>query len=228
MSESKKKRLPHPPGYEKEQLLEQISNRVRTAYIRCRRASVEQRTRRRSKYGGSGSLHWDPAEGSTRKSVWLQIANTLLAGGCLDPEGFVAAQFDGMTPTPPMMLQPSASVIYEKWRDCGELEARGLLVSETLQFTRHVADAQRWYPTDTSSREIWEYVLYDFENRLTPLFRYCIAVSEDMVGVAEYFVDAALTQYLTKPQIYESSWGERIPAKMRHHVRGLIEQGGWL
>lgn len=70
------------------------------------------------------------------------------------------------------------------------------------------------------------YTLFDESVQLSNLFRYCLAVSENLHDVAGHYAEPAMAQYLLSPQEYDQVWKEYIPAAFRR--RAITLTGGLL
>lgn len=74
-------------------------------------------------------------------------------------------------------------------------------------------------------RELTKFTLLNETLELTPLFRYCLAVSEGLNKVAKRYSSKAMGQYLSAPREYRRVWGKWLPEKLRVKARRLA--GGW-
>lgn len=73
-----------------------------------------------------------------------------------------------------------------------------------------------------TSKEITKHVLLDETVSLSPLFRYCLAKSEDLRGVAKRYGKKALNQYLLSMDDYDVAWGIWIPEVLQRKAREII------
>ena len=212
-----------PPGQAPFLLVQRFARRIRAAYVRARRLALTQRSRTPSNYGRN-PLHWDDKPGKKKQRIWERLAEHIIGNSCDDPEGFIAAQFEYGDPNPRQLLSPRAAVKYQEWKDRCVEELTGQLNSETLQFASQVRAVSQWHPHKDVPEKVWQYVLYDTNNRLSPLFRYSLAVAENIDGVAAQFLDAALSQYVVKMAAYDAAWRDRVPAELRQRAMQIIQR----
>ena len=64
----------------------------------------------------------------------------------------------------------------------------------------------------------------DFEVPLSALFRFCVAVSEDLGDVTDQFHELALQEYLQDSQGYDCAWGVYIPACLKQDGLDILNK----
>ena len=67
-------------------------------------------------------------------------------------------------------------------------------------------------------------LLKDLEVPLSALFRFCVAVSEDLGDVTDQFHELALQEYLQDSQGYDCAWGVYIPACLKQDGLDILNK----
>ena len=82
-------------------------------------------------------------------------------------------------------------------------------------------EAVTWFP-DAEKKDIWRFVLRDTQSQLSALFRFCIALSEQLGDIAAQFQELALQDYLQDPQGYDHAWGTKIPDSLKKDAENIL------
>ena len=166
-----------------------------------------------------GETHYAP---NRRDKAWPRAAKHLSEIGCTTPERYIQAQFRFGAPTPIRELcGPKAMQRFEEYTKDYATQLRQLMVSDAKMFRAAVSELKLTAP-NMPERRAWEASLNNLRVRLSPLFRYCIAVSEGLIDTAKKFKDAAVQQLLTDPDGYAECWTDTIPAALREEVAQLL------
>jgi hypothetical protein len=204
----------------------QLACRLREAYRR------EARRHRRAITGGrlgkSSATHnakWDGGrddEGFFHKSVWVAVADKLIARHCLAPERFVQAQFLDKQPIKPNMLKSEEA--WDRFTNFnGDATARlkSEFKAECVAFEMAQQEAVTWFP-DADKKDIWRFVLRDTQSQLSALFRFCVALSEQLGDIAAQFQELAMQDYLQNPQGYDYAWGTKLPDSLKKEAENIL------
>lgn len=70
-----------------------------------------------------------------------------------------------------------------------------------------------------NSGEMLKFTLLNKSLDMSPLFRYCLAVSENQLFVAGVFAVRAFDQYHVLAEEYDKAWGEWIPTKLKQKLK---------
>ena len=215
-------------------LRKKIANRLRAAFIREYRRHQRAVTGKDSKYGSKAMPKWDGGrddDGFFHTDVWLDIASHLTEMQCLSPERFVQAQFvidprvdkKSRPPQPPMLLSEAAWNRFVEFNEDAENRLKNELKSECLVFQAHCQTVSTWFP-NYEQKDLWRFVLKDLEVPLSALFRFCVAVSEDLGDVTDQFHELALQEYLQDSQGYDCAWGVYIPACLKQDGLDILNK----
>jgi hypothetical protein len=200
------------------------AERLKAAYTNAYRALQEALLGRKSFYKPSPMFDGHPGslEESPRESVWLKAARALRRLG-YDPEAYVRAQFDVYSkngpPRPDQLTSPSSVRLYEHRCRGEEVVARerfslGSQVEVAKQRIEALV-AGGYAPEDA-----WYEVLLDPDVDLSPLFRYCLAVSisrkadaedERFAELSAELKPAAVAQYTTYQEAFDAEWVKFLP-----------------
>ena len=208
-------------------LCEKLAARIRHAYIRERRRHQRAVTGKEGKYGSKAMPKWDGGrddEGVNRSSVWLDVARHLLDMKCLSPERFVQAQFvEKRSPQPNMLKSEAAWDRFTRFNSDAMSRLKNEFKSECFVFAAQCQSASTWFP-DYDKVALWRFVLKDLEVSLSALFRFCVAVSEDLGDVTAQFHELALREYLQDPDGYARAWGEYIPEVLKKEALNVLNK----
>ena len=180
--------------------------------------SSSTRARNLSAFDG-GSDRW----GRRYQSIWPKVAKTVRTTERLDPEGFVRAQFEGRYSRirPNDLFGSGAVRRYTEYSKNNDEFPTAELLSDTRTFMDAASTVLCWFP-DYSQRQAWEHAILDTAVHISPLFRYCVAVSEGLTAAANIFREAAISRLLQNPA-YLDAWREQIPQELREVVLGRLE-----
>jgi hypothetical protein len=153
---------------------------------------------------------------------WLRAVSAMREEGCDTPEVYILAQFSFGAPLAPTHLAGlDARRAYRLFIQDNDERLQRQWTSESLVFRCACAGAQQ--TVEATPRVIWEHVLRSPRYPLSPLFRYCLAVSEGLDETATLLRASALDQYLNNPRGYDQNWAGRIPAELRTAVEPLTQ-----
>lgn len=153
---------------------------------------------------------------------WRAIAQVLRDNHIGDPERFIEAQFRYSAVCPINHLKsPEALVRYKKY--AGEQRERMALTlsGDVNEFCMRTGLLQHTKP-DAAPRMLWEVTLRDLTVRMSPLFRYCVAVSEGFDKTAAMFKDAAMQQFIADVAGYRQIWKNKIPDALYQEAEKLL------
>ena len=165
------------------------------------------------------------------RELWFKLARKLLLIGVKDPERYMHAQFKYSSPISEslmegpllnMLISDDALERYHNYADRAHSYLGQAMESDKRQFKLAMVQAHRRHP-EYSSEELWDFVLQNKIGKMSPLFRYCLAVSENMSGLAESLKAAAIEQALTDPPGYLRSWKDIIPRPLTEEVEQILE-----
>ena len=214
-------------------VLEEMAQRCRDAYIHERR----QRDLMFSSKTGYTKPHvrWDGGEDVKNEKVyepiWPKIANFMIKHG-LSPEHCIHIRFQqvmDVSSKPPYPNQ-IANMQYLEAYQTGYLEKladslQGMLQYEKTCCKTFISLAEE--ETPKRGKPLWRFVLVDESIPLSPLFRYCLARSEDIADVAENYEIPAMSQFMTAYDEYDKVWGAWIPTDFKeraHMVRKIASR----
>ncbi len=205
-------------------------DRVRRAYIRNRKHFIGAVEGEPSSYGDKSLNKWDgkkTAYGVQHKPVWPNITKEV-SNITDDYEGYVNAQFQLLSaithkiapPQPNQLLCNTARLNYKNHVAHAPQFYNNKLKSEHNTFDMESDRIDDWYGV-ASDEAAWEMILSNTGNGLSPLFRFCVAYSEDLSY--EIFQTEALDQLLLDPRSYLDYWKEIIPEPFMLSVPELLE-----
>jgi len=216
---------PPDPCEQENSLQGQLARRLHAAYKREQRRHYKAVNGREDKYSAKHMAKWDGGrddEGFFHKSVWVAVADKLIAMHCLAPERFVQAQFLYKQPIKPNMLKSEAA--WDRFTAFnGDATARlkSEFKAECIAFEMAQQEAVTWFP-DADKKDIWRFVLRDTQSQLSALFRFCIALSEQLGDIAAQFQALALQDYLQNPQGYDHAWGTKLPDSLKKEAENIL------
>lgn len=202
-----------------------MAARIRTVYIEERRKTERMRTGYESHY--NPGPHWDGGEVrlksgqiKKRQPTWPKVAEFMLHKG-IDPETYIRQTFrlataGGKVPMPNHLTSDWLFQLFKEWWPHYSQEiktafehqkeyARGMLAS--------YADATEFTPTQR-----WGWLLLDERAPMTALFRYCLAVSENLSTIARRYHEGAVQDYLRSPKEFDKHWGNWIPERLKQEA----------
>jgi len=195
-------------------------NRTRTAtrlmqtYNQARQ-QVAIRAGRESQYGSRSKSKAMPP-------VWLRLADELQRRSIADPEGFVAAQFGrGIPVMPNQLLSERAFQRYEEEQAHRVAQARSRLLGEMEELRTLMFTTRSWFP-DKPASFVQRHALRNSTRPVSVLLRYCVAVAEGLVDVAEELHEQAIGQYLRDPNAYDKTWTDMLPASFAAEARTYL------
>ena len=165
-------------------------------------------------------------------TFWYKLARKMILLEIKEPERYMHAQFKHSAPIGDtllegplqnMLLSDDAIKRYETYADRAEGMLSQALESNKLQFKLSMVQAHRRHP-DYGDEKLWNFVLGNKIGKMSPLFRYCLAISENMSGPAEDLKPAAIEQLLTDPPGYLRSWGDVIPRPLIDELEETLAQ----
>ena len=223
------------------QVMKELASQVRTAYIEERRlweAHKHPETGEDSRPYVPGP-YWDGGKnrltGKARPPYWPRVVKFLVENGIQDFRGYIAAQFAarnvmGPVATPKNLVGEKALRIWSKWKK-GKKERAASISSRfncQKQILRCALVAQHEDLPDLSPEQIRQDVLLDTDLELSPLFRYCLAVSEGEARIAKLYETAAMAEFLSNDEAYCRVWREWIPEHFKDRagrMACLVKEG---
>ena len=153
---------------------------IREAYVVARRDALERKTGRPSAYGTGRIPKWDggtDSVGRRHKPIWPKVAKYLASKDGVDIPTFMAAQFvDGRLRKPTELYAASAWKRYEEYIAASAALVAQKLKGDTIRFKQAVADAA-FHTSGEDKKTLWYLALSNPLAQLSPLFRYCVAIS---------------------------------------------------
>lgn len=165
-------------------------------------------------YGSSKIEHWDKSD--SNKSIWNTVARRLKNKNITNVERFVRAQFSCRTNKkiyPTHLLASSAFENYEEFDQFADRELEFQLRNDISKFKE-----------DFKTKKDCKSVLLDLENEISPLFRFIVALSENIPDLSNKFKEAARLQFLLDPIGYLRVWGKLLPAEYFYSLLSEIER----
>ena len=206
-------------------------DRIRTAYIRNRKHFISSVSGEYSSYGDKGLNKWDGKKtphGVQYKPVWPEIANNV-SDITDDYEGYIHAQFFRIAaitnkiepPQPNQLGCNAARNNYKNHVSQAEQYYKNKLKSETNLFESEYQRINDWYEV-ADDEAAWNLVLANTGNGLSPLFRFCVAYSEELLS-RRIFQAASLNQLLLDPTSYQHYWKDVLPEHFMQTVPELLK-----
>lgn len=167
------------------------------------------------------------------KPVFWELARWCINNQIANFEGYIAAQFAYSVPrhlddqtigcAPNVSSYKSAQAL-DRWtiydrRIVSDLKHE--FEANCLEFECRTSEARITFPEYTD-RQLWKFVLMNNFIALSPLFQYCIAISEQLPEPAEEYHISALHQFLTDPISYVRAWATAIPFALRTEAERFI------
>jgi len=203
----------------------------------CRACYIAERNRfsmdGKAPYKNPGAK-WDGGydnDGKLHKSIWPKIAEFMIKYK-LDPAICIMLRFDmarrSGTSKPPMPNQIALEKYLELYRSGLAEQDRNVAAIRTSEVAAFRAQLAFWmqHPGMTP-KDAYNLVLNDLDLFVSPLTRYCSAVSLNLPAIAELFYDRAMVQYMSAPDAYDNVWRGHIPHEFVLRARALrAELGG--
>jgi hypothetical protein len=174
------------------------------------------------------SVKWDGnGHGRSADSIWQKIAQKLLLYG-VEPGNFVRHYFERIAVVggnriayyPTDLLNESLIKAYrDDWRPIAIADLR-----DSFNFQTNIARiAFLTYQglRKVDAIEATKAVLWDLDVELTPLFRFCWAVSmkrKSFRKIRDNYLLLAAIQYSSDSECYDEVWGDRIPQSFKTYV----------
>ena len=201
-----------------------VVDRVSALAKRLRDAQYRQRAQQDICYKNEDRnlVYTGPRPNKVSMKQWQGVAKKLVAANVTNAERFIFSQGTSGYARFANQLGNAASLlkfdIYDK-------QAERFLTqdwkSQALVFESGAMDVAQSYP-NWPTRRTWDFALRSSTLELSPLFRYCIAVSERLYETAALFRDEALYQLLTDPIGYGSVWRDYISQKLLDEASAII------
>jgi hypothetical protein len=194
------------------------AERVRAAYVahvqdhRLKRSGIEIRYRPKACWDGG----YDPSSRRNYRPVWPRIAERIMDVG-LDPVDAVKVLFDfwpnESSPTP-NDIATEENILRTKNRK----KTEAINVATAIKTQTEVFRSALWSSSvtnkDPDPTAPVRYVLNCLGFDLSPLFRYCIALSGGYSEQAARWHRAAAAQFEENPEAYVQYWKTLLPAHM--------------
>lgn len=175
-------------------------------------------------YGKQPMATWDggvDAWGRTHRPIWPRLARFMMAHE-VDPATYIYAQFSyaPRMPLPNQLMNDDALQRYRQFKEhrvetLRQLWERSLVAVQCE--VRPLVEIGHW-PYHQALR----YALANTRTVSAPaIFRVCLAASEGLTDVVEFFYPAAMADYVFQQTDYDTAWGERIPASLQVEAKQL-------
>jgi len=165
---------------------------------------------------------------AAKKSPWVGIRDWCKDAE-IDPLTYIAFQFDMQTNTarPPEPLQLLSDKRADLWRDGAPARAERLAVAWRVQteLANTEISVGLLYWTNLSKWDVYANVILGHALALTPLYRYCLAVSIAKDGgirfrpIARHYRDDAMRQFRPYADLYVKTWGSFLPTGFEQDAR---------
>ena len=146
-------------------------------------------------------------------SDWQQIADLCIAEK-INPKTYIATIFASLDPHAKMAPNPNyfyGQKALDRWRLLRRGQERSIELSLRSE-TEAAANKMGFYLSmGFKKRRAYRTTLLDDSLGLSPLFRYCVAVSLNYDDIAEHFYEAAVTQFAEFDRYYLKFWAEMLP-----------------
>lgn len=201
-----------------------LARRLRAVYVQERSAFETMKLGEPVKYQVPRSYDGRPAvetDGGVElqpatRSVWWVLAR-FLAAEDFSPEAFIEAQFDRLGPTarPPEPRQLRSAACVRRAAQFVAATAREIpleLVLQRKQAATRISYLQLY--GREAKEDSYAIALLDSDLELSPLFRYCLALSIGGLRfrrIAKRFETEACFQYQRYRKHYKRHWGELLP-----------------
>jgi hypothetical protein len=206
----------------KHSLLRRLTEEAKVAYVAERRLWKGSRNGDQQQYAPSKKMD----------DCWPKIAQALLSNGVFDCRTYMRVQFDAcharaLCPEPRACYGPKAIA---RWRaymadESGKL-ATEIALALRLNVDQFEQEMSRAVSLGASIgwREIdaVRFVLLDSRNKLSALFRYCMAAQRGLEVVADRYFEAAVQDYLFCRSQYDEIWEQAISSDLRRTADELL------
>lgn len=187
---------------------------LREAWIAGVRAHVSRQTGRPCYYNSKPSFDGGFCRESRRtyKPIWPKLVERARREG-LDPVRLVAVLFaswgvsESPRPTHDLFTAQNIARYTSHVRNAEHRTRLAYNTEQTIYKSAVYAATQSIPDPDAAVR----FVLNDASRRITPLFRYSIAVMKNMTDVADRWRDLAMSQAAQAPEGYLVEWSNIIP-----------------
>lgn len=164
---------------------------------------------------------------------WMRVARAVLLEGIDDPERFMRAAFtQSIARDTTLAFGPATNGFDERgFQAQVDNYRRYCMHADThlaedwdaygLEFEVAVRALRTRFP-QKPQKELWHFVLMNKFHMLSPLFKYCIAASEDIPEVVNAVHSAALLQFLGDPKGYIRVWKEKIPLALKEEAEQIL------
>lgn len=204
-----------------EENLSMVVKEMFTVFIRHREEQVK------AKSSWKSSPWWDGGEVKDsnnrlciRESTWLKAAQLILRNGlnANDFVAFVVFKYKKSLPAPNWLLSREAISKFKALREQRQQDIHAELLialkSQTVSLHDQTINVQEMALANNvrmSKAEIAAQALVSADSSMSALFRYCVAVNEDLPKIAARYADDALLQYLQDAAAYREVWKSLLP-----------------
>jgi len=101
-----------------------------------------------------------------------------------------------------------------KYRSLNKAAREDMVIEFEAEKQRFMVTLRLTMASYGKGTQSWSYALIDDSHGCSPLFRYCLARSEQL-SIAENFEMPAIMQYMAAPNVYDETWGEWIPEDLK-------------
>lgn len=201
----------------KADLIDLLSKHIRGRYIEFRRT-------RPGDAGYEPHPKWDggtDTRGSRHQPIWPKIAefmfeHRLNVSACLALR-FELSDHSKMAPMPNTLMSQRHLPDFRRVSEVSDPELRYSLRAEKSLCRVEMFEAAEEF--DMNGKPVWRYVIGNDELGFSPLFRFCLAYSEDLDDLADSYKLEAILQYVVAMDNYDKAWGNWIPDAFRRQVR---------
>ncbi len=201
--------------------LRKLAIAIRQEYIRCRRRFESSRTGIASNWRPGPVL--DGSEdrlGNKHKPIWPQIAKCF-CDNKINALDYINACFWNAKfspPTPKQLMAAKNLDWYQESQRMAAEEAETIFKSMCEFCKTEILRS----PFKGPNKEAMTAVLLDDDLPLSALFRYCLAINEDVEIVAATYKAQAVLEYMRNPELYDAVWGDAwIPKRFRDEAETL-------
>lgn len=192
-----------------------LSNLV--SIYECRLAYMVARRRRAASTGASFSMsdRWDGGVrgGKATKSYWPSVSKFVREHN-INPFAayevlFANKKLFEQAPPPAFLNDLSLVNDYVSASDNALITIKNQLASDTSVVTTRIIVEQSLDGADKTKSVL--VVLTQPQLKISPLFKYCLAVSEDLDQLAAKFKKSAMLQYVMYTKEYDKAWEHVLP-----------------
>src|ERR1700739_2767163 len=196
------------------QLLQKLPQRIRAC-------SIQERTIHARRYRHPEAAvftpgpRWDEPKERGGETIWEKNARFVIQYELVPEElmGRIFRTLGQEAPQPNVLCGPKALAIYRQQtaQSLRIIEIDWALQKNTAR--RRLLEYQQLQLGD--NEQAWRALLLDPTSCLSDLFRFVLARQEGYADLAEFYRDAALSQYLCDSKQYDQVWGNVIPEELR-------------